>query len=113
MVHKPSEVFAVLLKQLGDRPFRVKDIVKLHKVFWELREKNPKFMEGFEFRKYTNPECITLKNLIRDFRLAGVLYWHNFCAGEYAVDSDRLNKILPPDIRAYTDFQDIDTLAKL
>jgi hypothetical protein len=108
---RPSEVFAVLLRQLHDRQLKVGDMQNLHKTFYDLAGKNPHFMGSFVFSEGNPHHCITLQALIRQFEMAGVLCW--FSMGIIKVDQERLNKFLPPDIHAYAEFDGIDALAKL
>jgi len=109
--YQPSEVFAVLLSRLDGRLFKVGDTIKLHKLFYSLAQKNPVHMAGFKFRKRANHDCSTLHDLIKWFKMAGVLCW----AGMEIMMVDRLQlqELLPADDSAYTDFDGLDALSEL
>jgi hypothetical protein len=109
--YQPSEVFALLLNRLDGRLFKVGDTIKLHKLFYNLAQKNPVYMARFKFRKRTNPYCLTLQDLIAWFDKAGVLCWVGM--ESMTVDRLQLQKFLPADDSVCKDFDGLDALAEL
>jgi hypothetical protein len=122
--YQPSEVFAVLLEHLDGRLFKVGDIIKLHRLFYDLARKNPVHMAKFKFLKRANPDCLTLHDLIKWFDMAGVLCWAGM--ENMTVDRLQLKKFLPAGDSAYSvrtryagctarykDFDGLDALVEL
>jgi hypothetical protein len=109
--YQSSEVFAVLLSRLDGKLFRTGDIIKLHKLFYGLAQKNPVHMAKFKFRKRTNPYCLTLQDLIVWFDKIGVLCWVGM--ESMMVDRLRLQEFLPINDSVYQNFDGLDALSEL
>ena len=89
MSYQPSEVFAEILRFVSPKNLSG-DIMVLHQAFYALRNKFPKIMEKFKFKKIGNPYSITLDDLLTMFQLTGVLQLRNLNAPFYQVVPERL-----------------------
>jgi hypothetical protein len=110
----PTEVFAVLLRQLGG-DMLVVDIRRLdaiHQMLSELAMENPVYMSRFVFTEnHGVAHSPTLVDILKQFEDEGVLTGKTMTS--YRIDWEKLNGFLPDDIRIYSEFKNSDALRQL
>ena len=90
-MYKSEQIFAEILRILYPKNFGG-DIIMLHKIFYDLRNNFPDIMDCFLFEKRINPFCVTLDELLFNFRLVGILRLSMVDHRFFLIDQERLKK---------------------
>ena len=110
-MYEPSEVLVAILRVVYPKNFGG-DIIKIHKIFYGLRNKFPEIMDNFRFTKRINPFCVTLDGLIKNFQLTGILQQSSPDRWSFKVNPKKL-KEFPENNKLLDSFKDLKELREL